>query len=159
MKEFHINFSPTKNQMKNDSWQPICNLFQKLNGFYKVETIWFSFRLSGALCDNNFVLLQIFQPMAAQQCWLPCSIVIGWKICWRIKFPSHWRWLMHWNTGKNPNGHSMLRLDATTKKKVRCKTLQIKKFSIKQSFFINEIFSSHVKVVKQKKMKVFLLFF
>ena len=50
-------------------------------------------------------------------------------------------------------GHSMLRLDATTKKRyVIWKTLHIQKNSIKQAFFINEIFSACVKVATQKKL-------
>jgi hypothetical protein len=47
--------------------------------------------------------------------------------------------------------HSMLRLDATTKKRYDGKLFKFKKFSIKQAFFINEISSSQVKVHKQKK--------
>jgi hypothetical protein len=45
----------------------------------------------------------------------------------------------------------MLRLDATTKKRYDGKLFKFKKFSIKQAFFINEIFSSRVKAAKQKK--------
>ena len=48
-------------------------------------------------------------------------------------------------------GHSMLRLDATTKKRYDGKLFKFKKFGIKQAFFINEIFSSLVKAPKQKK--------
>ena len=61
--------------------------------------------------------------------------------------------------------HSMLRLDATTKKRYNEKLFKFKKFSIKQAFFINEIFSSRVKASTQKKVffslffKVFLRFF
>ena len=40
-------------------------------------------------------------------------------------------------------------------KKLQYKTLQIK-FSIKQAFFINEIFSSRVKAAKQKEISLFL---
>jgi hypothetical protein len=48
--------------------------------------------------------------------------------------------------------HSMLRLDATTKKRYDGKLFNFKKFSIKQVFFIHEIFSSRVKAAKQKKI-------
>ena len=51
--------------------------------------------------------------------------------------------------------HSMLRLDATTKKRYDGKLLKFKKFRIKQAFFINEIFSSRIKVLKEKKIEVF----
>jgi hypothetical protein len=47
--------------------------------------------------------------------------------------------------------HSMLRLDATTKKRSDGKLFKFKKFSIKQAFFINDISSSQVKAHKQKK--------
>ena len=47
--------------------------------------------------------------------------------------------------------HSMLRLDATAKKRYDGKLFKFKKFSIKQAFFINEILSSHVEASKQKK--------
>ena len=49
-------------------------------------------------------------------------------------------------------GHSVLRLDATTKKRYDGKLLKFKKFSIKQAFFINEIFSSRVEASKRKKI-------
>jgi hypothetical protein len=51
--------------------------------------------------------------------------------------------------------HSMLRLDATTKKRYDGKLFKFKKNSIKQAFFINEIFPSRVKEPKQKKFEVF----
>ena len=41
--------------------------------------------------------------------------------------------------------HSMLRLDATQKKRWIGFDFKFKKFSIKQAFFINDIFSSRVK--------------
>ena len=47
--------------------------------------------------------------------------------------------------------YSMLRLDATTKKRCLEKLFKFQKFSIKQAFFINEIFSSHVKAHTHKK--------
>jgi hypothetical protein len=48
--------------------------------------------------------------------------------------------------------HSMLRLDATTKQRYDGKLFKFKKISIKQAFFINEIFSSRVKAAKQKQI-------
>jgi hypothetical protein len=45
--------------------------------------------------------------------------------------------------------HSMLRLDATTKQRYDGKLFKFKKISIKQAFFINEIFSSRVKAAKK----------
>ena len=45
--------------------------------------------------------------------------------------------------------HSMLRLDATTKKRYDGKLFKFKKFSIKQAFFINDISSYQVEVHKQ----------
>ena len=51
--------------------------------------------------------------------------------------------------------HSMLRLDATTKKRYDGKLFKFKKFSMKQAFFKNEIFSSRVKVPKQKRFDFF----
>ena len=45
----------------------------------------------------------------------------------------------------------MLRLDATTKKRYDGKLFKFKKFSIKQAFFNNEIFSSRVKARNHKK--------
>ena len=55
--------------------------------------------------------------------------------------------------------HSMLRLDATTKKRWLTLLFKFKKFSIKQAIFINEILSFQVEVHKQKKMKFYSLFF
>ena len=49
----------------------------------------------------------------------------------------------------------MLRLDATTKKRYNGKLFKFKKISIKQAFFINEIFSSRVKAPTQKKFEGF----
>ena len=54
-------------------------------------------------------------------------------------------------------GHTMLRLDATQKKRWIGFDFKFKKFSIKQAFFINDIFSSRVKARKQKKIEVFFL--
>ena len=45
--------------------------------------------------------------------------------------------------------HSLLRLDATPKKRCLTKLFIFKKFSFKQAFFINDISSSQVKVHKQ----------
>ena len=53
----------------------------------------------------------------------------------------------------------MLRLDATQKKRWMGLDFKFKKFSIKQAFFINEIFSSRVKAPKQKKLKFFFAVF
>jgi hypothetical protein len=65
-----------------------------------------------------------------------------------------------WGLEKSkPRPHSMLRLDARTKKRYVGKLFKFKKFSIKQAFFINEIFSSRVKAVKQKKIEVFFCCF
>ena len=61
-------------------------------------------------------------------------------------------------TEKRSN-HSMLGLDATPKKRWMGFDFKFKKISIKQAFFINEIFSSRVKAPKQKKFKFFSLFF
>jgi hypothetical protein len=41
------------------------------------------------------------------------------------------------------------------KKKYNGKLFKFKKFSIKQAFFINEIFSSRIKAPTQKKIEVF----
>ena len=49
------------------------------------------------------------------------------------------------------SAHSMLRLDATTKKRYNGKLFKFKKFRTKQAFFIIDILSSQVKVHKQKK--------
>ena len=54
-------------------------------------------------------------------------------------------------TEKRSN-HSMLGLEATPKKGGWVLTSNLKKFSIKQAFFINEIFSSCVKAPKQKRI-------
>jgi hypothetical protein len=54
----------------------------------------------------------------------------------------------------------MLRLDATTKKRYDGKLFKFKKFSIKQAFFINEMFSSRVKAsTHTKKLSFFSLYF
>ena len=53
--------------------------------------------------------------------------------------------------------HSMLRLDATPQKRWIGFDFKFKKFSIKQAFFINDIFSSRVKARKQKKIWSFFL--
>jgi hypothetical protein len=53
----------------------------------------------------------------------------------------------------------MLRLDATTKKRFDGKLFKFKNVSIKQVFFINEIFSSRVKAGTQKKLKFFFTVF
>ena len=53
----------------------------------------------------------------------------------------------------------MLRLDATHKKRWMGFDFNFKKFSMKRAFFINEIFSSRVKVSKQKKFEVFFCCF
>ena len=45
--------------------------------------------------------------------------------------------------------HSMLRLDATTKKRFDGKLFKFKKFSIKQAIFIKEIFPPRVKAPTQ----------
>ena len=55
--------------------------------------------------------------------------------------------------------HSMLRQDATPQKRWLGFDFKFKKFSIKQAFFINEIFSSRVKESKQKKLKFFFAVF
>ena len=56
--------------------------------------------------------------------------------------------------------HSMLKLDANTKKRYdRWKTLQIKKNSIKQVFFIKWKFFSGVTTATQKKSSFFFTFF
>jgi hypothetical protein len=46
----------------------------------------------------------------------------------------------------------MLRLDATPQKRWLGFDFKFKEFSIKQAFFISEIFSSRVKGYKQKKI-------
>ena len=51
--------------------------------------------------------------------------------------------------------HSKLRLDATQKKRWLGFDFKFKMFSIKQAIFITDIFSSHVKASKQKKIEVF----
>ena len=48
----------------------------------------------------------------------------------------------------------MLRLDATAKNNYDGKLFEFKKFSIKEAFFINETFSSHVKSVYTKRVEV-----
>ena len=48
--------------------------------------------------------------------------------------------------------HSMLRLDATQKKRCLGFDFKFKKFSIKQAIFTTDIFPSRIKVHKQKKI-------
>jgi hypothetical protein len=55
-------------------------------------------------------------------------------------------------TSLKPVHHSMMRL-----KRWMGFDFKFKKISIKQAFFIDEIFSSRVKVSKQKKNEVFFL--
>ena len=57
-------------------------------------------------------------------------------------------------------GHTMLRLDATQKKRWIGFDFRFKKFRIKQAIFISDIFPSRVKASKQKKIwSFFSLFF
>ena len=64
--------------------------------------------------------------------------------------------LNQWFSG--PCSHSMLRLDATAKKRYDSKLFKFKKFSIKLLIVIIEFFSSCVKATTQKKTSNFFLF-
>ena len=70
---------------------------------------------------------------------------LGWNVLFGIE----------WKLDCKRLRHSMLRLDATTKKRYNGKLFKFKKFSIKQAIFITDIFPSRVKAPKQKKLKFY----